>query len=454
MRHVIVPMAGFLGLAVSGCVSTQSTQSADLPEAENHAAHDAGVGAVQTIYYRPARGSSRLASTWRPEPAWSWSTSPPNNSLPDSASPRAIHTRQRRRAITARTARATTPMPLPGSRTIRIPTATAAGGITRSTVSGYWRYHNHQNPSHTGLIVALAPPGTKLEPLVVEGQELSFPEAPALTRDEYRALLGDTEAVREFMGAYGPHNTLKVLRQAEVETGLDCHQSAHHLGRMTFAEYGAAASISVEEVCRSGMRHGMMEQLFVNRGIANLAEDVEVLCPSEVNSFSRYQCLHGVGHGVMAWTAYEIEDALQLCDLLSDESSQRSCYTGIFMENVVSGLSAEVGQRSAYVDRNDPHYPCNILDERYVDDCYWYQTSQMLVVFNRDLELVAPSLPRGAVCCPQRVFRKLRPRRERNSRQESRHDRPLLRSGAERSVSGRLYRWRRPNALLGRVPAG
>ena len=49
-------MAGFLGLAVSGCVSTQSTQSAELPEAENHAAHDAGVGAVQTIYYRAGEG--------------------------------------------------------------------------------------------------------------------------------------------------------------------------------------------------------------------------------------------------------------------------------------------------------------------------------------------------------------------------------------------------------------
>ena len=172
---------------------------------------------------------------------------------------------------------------------------------------------------------------------MVEGEALSFPEAPALTPDEYRELLQDTEAVREFMKAYGPHNALKVLRQGEVETGLDCHQSAHHLGRMTFAEYGAAASISVEEVCRSGMRHGMMEQLFVTRGIANLAEDVEVLCPSEIDSFSRYQCLHGVGHGVMAWTAYEIKDALKLCDLMTDESSQRSCYTGIFMENVVSG---------------------------------------------------------------------------------------------------------------------
>ena len=395
LAAAIVPIAGFIGLAASGCVSTQSTQSANPLEAENHAAHaahEAATGAVETIHYRDGEGfvPARLevetgtrvvlvnesAEQLAPRFGVAQGDSPSGEETDDHGAHGAHGSGHHSDAPAWNS-----DDPHPDSH--------GREWAHAFNVSGYWRFHNDLNPSHTGLIVALAPAGTKLEPLVVEGQALSFPEAPAPTPDEYRELLQDTEAVREFMKAYGPHNTLGVLRQAEVETGLDCHQSAHHLGRMTFAEYGAAASISVEEVCRSGMRHGMMEQLFVTRGITNLAEDVEVLCPSEVDSFSRHQCLHGVGHGVMAWTAYEIKDALQLCDLMSNESSQRSCYTGIFMENVVSGLSGEVGQSSAYVDHNDPHYPCNILDERYVDDCYWYQTSQMLIVFNRDLELVA-----------------------------------------------------------------
>ena len=391
LAAAIVPIAGFLGLAVSGCGSTQSTQTSQPPEAANHAAHDAAAGAVQTVLYRAGEGfvparldvgtgtrvvlvnesGEQLAPRFGVAQGDSHSGGETDDHGAHGAHSPGHHS----------DAPAWTSDDPHGDDHGR-------EWAHAFNVSGYWRYHNDLNPSHTGLIVALPPAGTKLEPLVVEGEALSFPETPALTPDEYRELLQDTEAVREFMKAHGPHNTLKVLRQAEVETGLDCHQSAHHLGRMTLAEYGAAASVSVEEACQSGMRHGMMEQLFVTRGITNLAEDVEVLCPSEIDSFSRHQCLHGVGHGVMAWTAYEIEDALQLCDLLSGEASQRSCYTGIFMENVVSGLSAEVGQSSAYVNRNDPHYPCNTLDQRYVDDCYWYQTSQMLVVFNRDLELV------------------------------------------------------------------
>ena len=399
MRSTLLLTVGFFSLAVAGCSSTHNHR---LPEAHHPAVGDPAGEPVQTVHYRagegfvPARvdvetGTRMVLVDDSGEPlAPRFGVAQGHSPSEGEADHHDMHNADHHSGA---------PVWMSDD-----PHSTAPGRQWAHTfeASGYWRYHNEQDPSHTGLIVALPPPGAMLEPLVVEGQALSFPEAPALTHDEYRELLQDTEAVREFMEAYGPHDTLKVLRQAEAETGLDCHQSAHHLGRMTFAEYGAAASISVEEVCRSGMRHGMMEQLFVNRGITNLAEDVEVLCPSEVDSFSRHQCLHGVGHGVMAWTAYEIKDALQLCDLMGDESSQRSCYTGIFMENVVNGLSGQVGQSSAYVDRNDPHYPCNILADRYVDDCYWYQTSQMMVVFNRDLTLVvqaceeAPPGARGA----------------------------------------------------------
>ncbi len=266
-------------------------------------------------------------------------------------------------------------------------------GSTRFThtfeTSGYWRFHNAAAPGHAALVVALTPPGETPEPLVMRRDALPSAEPPEMTAEDYAALLADTEKLREAMETYGPAQTLELLRSGEVETGIDCHGGAHHLGRMAFADYGAAAADGLADSCQSGMRHGVMEQLFAGRGIANLAEDVDVLCPDASDAFGRHQCLHGVGHGVMAWTAYELEDALGICGRLGDEMGRRSCHSGVFMENVVSGLSGEVGQKSSYVDAEDPHYPCNALPERYVNDCYWYQTSQMLVVFDQDLERVA-----------------------------------------------------------------
>lgn len=255
--------------------------------------------------------------------------------------------------------------------------------------SGYWRFHNAAAPGHAALIVALTPPGEKPESLVMRRDELPFADPPEMTAEDFTALLTDMEWLREAMETYGPAETLELLRRGEIETGIDCHGGAHHLGRMAFSEYGAAAAAGLSEACQSGMRHGVMEQLFVGRGIASLADDVDALCPDASDGFGRHQCFHGVGHGVMAWTAYELEDALGICGRLGDDSGRRSCYSGVFMENVVSGLSGTVGQRSTYVDAEDPHYPCNALPERYVNDCYWYQTSQMLIVFDQDLEMVA-----------------------------------------------------------------
>lgn len=255
--------------------------------------------------------------------------------------------------------------------------------------SGYWRFHNAAAPGHAGLVVALTPPGEKPEPLVMRRDALPSADPPEMTAEDYTALLTDMEKLREAMRTYGPARTLELLRLGEVETGIDCHRGAHHLGRMAFDEYGAAAASGLSEACQSGTRHGVMEQLFVERGIANLAEDVDALCPDASDAFGRHQCFHGVGHGIMGWTSYELEDALGICNRLGDETGRRSCYSGVFMENVVSGLSGTVGRKSSYVDAEDPHYPCNALPERYVNDCYWYQTSQMVVVFDQDLEKVA-----------------------------------------------------------------
>lgn len=281
-----------------------------------------------------------------------------------------------------------------GDTPIWVPDGPGAEGSVRRfahtfETSGYWRFHNAAAPGHGALIVALTPPGEKPAPLVMSQGALPSASPPEMATEDYAALLTDMERVREAMRSYGPAQTLELLRVGEVETGIDCHGSAHHLGRMAFAEYGAAAAGGLAEACRSGMRHGLMEQLFVGRGIANLADDVDALCPDARDPFGRHQCFHGVGHGVMAWTAYELEDALGICGRLGDESGRRSCYSGVFMENVVSGLSGAVGQESAWVDAEDPHYPCNALPERYVRDCYWYQTSQMLNVFGQDLEMVA-----------------------------------------------------------------
>ena len=51
----------------------------------------------------------------------------------------------------------------------------------------------------------------------------------------------------------------------------------------------------------------------------------------------------------MAWTSYELNDALAICKELSEGVDQRSFYSGIFMGNVVGGLSGSMGHVPEYL---------------------------------------------------------------------------------------------------------
>ena len=206
---------------------------------------------------------------------------------------------------------------------------------------------------------------------------------------DYVDLLKDDALLVEYVKRYGPKNTVKLLKEGEKYTNVDCHQRAHYLGRAAYEEFGAAAFALSSHECQAGSFHGATEAFFAARGTANLEQDVATICSVTDNRFFRHQCIHGVGHGLMAWTHYELHDALSLCDRMPAAPDKGSCYSGVFMENVVGGLSGMMGHATRYLKNDDPHFPCDIVRERYKAPCYFYQTSHMLKVFDRDFAKVA-----------------------------------------------------------------
>ena len=253
--------------------------------------------------------------------------------------------------------------------------------------NGYWRYHNHIEPSQTGLIVSLGGPEDDLEPLIAQFSDLDLPDPPA-TADGV-ALMNDSALLEQFVRDYGPAATVALLKQAELATGRDCHNAAHEAGRVAYEAFGPAAFVLSGHECQAGSMHGATEALFADRGTARLAEDVNAVCSSAPNPFVLHQCLHGIGHGLMAWTTYEIHEALELCNVIGNTSGRGSCYSGVFMENVVGGLSGLMGHQTEYLSADDPHFPCDVIAPRYAPDCYFYQTSHMLYVFGGDHASVA-----------------------------------------------------------------
>ena len=71
---------------------------------------------------------------------------------------------------------------------------------------------------------------------------------------------------------------------------------------------------------------------------------ITTLCdPSEQNwpPFTHYQCLHGIGHGLMLRTGYALDASLDLCTRLADDWSRQSCDGGVFMESFSPSLTDE-----------------------------------------------------------------------------------------------------------------
>ena len=255
---------------------------------------------------------------------------------------------------------------------------------------GFWRFHNHNNPEEGGLIVVLGGGGgPPPQPMVMTIPDTEFEIPGNVPFDDYVGLFSSDLLMTQYVVRFGPQNTVHLLKEAEGLISVDCHQRAHTLGRLAFEEYGAAAFALSGHECQAGSFHGATEALFAERGTANLEADVAAICSAAENPFFRHQCVHGVGHGLMAWTTYEINDALPFCDRMSTEADKGSCYSGVFMENVVGGLTGVMGHTTEYLRDDDPHFPCDAVDSKYVNDCYFYQTSHMLVVFGYDYSKVA-----------------------------------------------------------------
>ena len=273
--------------------------------------------------------------------------------------------------------------------------------------SGFWRYHNHLAPNISGLVVTNSS-GTEqdVEPLPFPKADTTFSKARNLSLEGYQDLYDSEIELLKHIQRYGPAQTVEALHQATDYFNADCHQRAHVVGRKAYELFGAAAFYLSSHKCQAGSYHGATEALFRDRGTADLQDDVTTLCGYATVLFYYHQCIHGVGHGLMAWTSYELHDALNICEELQTPRDHLACYSGVFMENVVGGLSGSMGHTTTFLS-DDPHYPCNILAERHVPTCYLYQSTRIASLFQWDFTTVGKECSKAPEVAHHHCFRSM-----------------------------------------------
>ena len=193
----------------------------------------------------------------------------------------------------------------------------------------------------------------------------------------------------------GPKAALELFdRQYGDGSDPGCHRVAHTIGAAALARFAgnvAKTFASGSSSCWSGYYHGVLERalLKVKSYDANALGDVaRGLCDDRgvrAVSWLAYQCLHGLGHGLMITTGYDLPRSLGACKRLTDEWDQNSCKGGAFMENIATSYGIE----SRWVKADDPVYPCNWVAYPDKNACYQLVTSRILRVVGPDWKRIA-----------------------------------------------------------------
>ena len=186
---------------------------------------------------------------------------------------------------------------------------------------------------------------------------LAYDEGPRVALDKLESLVPKDPAIRS-----------------------NCHPIAHMIGagglRRFDGNVGQAFAAGTA-ACGSGYYHGLLQWKLAGLSEERALEVAREACTDPVittNRFNAYQCVHGLGHGLMLFTGYHLPDALEMCHGLEVELDQTSCTGGVFMEN----LSSSFGLKSRWVDDKNLLYPCTMVGDRDKLYCYLLVTSRIL----------------------------------------------------------------------------
>ena len=235
------------------------------------------------------------------------------------------------------------------------------------------------------------------------------------------------DRVRLAMGA------LDLLGQRDPEIRRNGHDYSHIVGINAWApgkDLGAAYA-SCNELFQSGCYHGVIQAYFAYEGtdsanVVGLCRDHAEMRDSD---WLHFQCVHGIGHGLVQDYRMNLPRALAGCDLLGTYFDTESCYGGAFMEFILGGrgqshhvhLAAGAARDSADPgaghdmagmehgmpgmehtaaprktwppfkprDPDDPLYPCTALGSRYQRACYGMQAGLIVETTGLDFAKVA-----------------------------------------------------------------
>ena len=182
----------------------------------------------------------------------------------------------------------------------------------------------------------------------------------------------------------GPQKALALLATDDrTISGVhaDCHQITHWVGHAGLLYYKNNAGVALSHgamTCNSGYYHGVLQLALAGLPKDKVVKKSQHLCDApavNTDDFLLYQCVHGLGHGLMIYSGDDLPWSLKTCHKLLTDFDRISCTGGVFMQNLDTTMGV-----SKYISSKNPLYPCNIVAERDKVYCYLMVTSRILTL--------------------------------------------------------------------------
>lgn len=199
-----------------------------------------------------------------------------------------------------------------------------------------------------------------------------------------------TEIAREKGGAYA----FELMKAASFPFGLDQHLLGHEVGDIMYEQLGIDGMGLCTHDFRNACSHTMVIGALLEFGEGALPKIRDACHDAPGGSGAYTMCFHGLGHGVLAFNAYEMERTVDLCSRLGTEAygNQEAveCFGGAIMEIIGGGGHDPENwrlRRDEYLDPDEPFGFCNsaIVPDEFRAICYIYMVPYAFEAFGANM---------------------------------------------------------------------
>lgn len=264
--------------------------------------------------------------------------------------------------------------------------------ILLSTFS-YWYYINFVPKHSIQYYYTLVHEGEKVNDeetfTAVELNKLSNCDKNQYCYKDFFREFNDTHSMRESF------SKLALLVKQDQNNLEYCHQIAHGIGISEYYKNNKDLGVSLENfskidffsnkaICGGGYYHGIIEESAKDiKDKEKLLAFFKNTCNSKIIlNLIGNDCIHGVGHAVFLQVDFNLEDAIFVCNGMTDDKAFKFlCHAGLFMEFNERFPSSEIVKKNP--DNTLDFYLCNEYSDTEVRNACIFESS---IIFRSELK--------------------------------------------------------------------